>query len=199
MGNGRPRGILTPHRRDYLRGETDIEPQSNTERAIRSDIRENLKNSLLDFPILLYHLREDDMRQVIRDDDVVENRWPIRHTIPHLLGFAYWATLQNPGGEGMEDVRLLETMLEEGVRMAVGQVGAPGEYTKNVEVDITVELADERAEYTGDNLFELPRDALLPLLLEGEITELEYANAIQRFEDEEDEEGQEEPDDVDEE
>lgn len=58
-------GLLTPPQREYLRGNTDIDPGSNHDRVTRSRIRNRLHAALtLDIDILATHLSADDWDQV---------------------------------------------------------------------------------------------------------------------------------------
>lgn len=61
---GRPRGVVSKRDRKYLTGESDVPPQSSHERRIRSEIRERLYHSILDFAFLAEHLEERDRSQV---------------------------------------------------------------------------------------------------------------------------------------
>jgi hypothetical protein len=58
----RPRGILSPTDREYLAGESDLEPQS--ERRRRQLIRERGFNAILDFWLLYDYLEDRDLEQV---------------------------------------------------------------------------------------------------------------------------------------
>lgn len=60
----RGRGIINSRERTYLRGESDIEPGSADERAIRAAIRDHVTNAIKDFWILDDHLDERDREQI---------------------------------------------------------------------------------------------------------------------------------------
>lgn len=62
----RPRGILSKADRKLLRGESDIEPQSQQERNARARIRERVGNGLRDFQLLAdpAFLEERDLEMI---------------------------------------------------------------------------------------------------------------------------------------
>lgn len=64
MSDERPRGILSPADRRYLRGETNYEDASS-ERKARMRIRERVRHALMDLPLLLEHLDERDRKQLL--------------------------------------------------------------------------------------------------------------------------------------
>jgi len=87
----RPRGILNERERRYLRGEADIEPQSQTERDIRATIRTRLRHALFDFALLFDHMENRDLAQVF--DPRAEDTGATRTAIENTLGFFYRATI----------------------------------------------------------------------------------------------------------
>lgn len=73
-GQESPRGILSPADREYLLGNSEIEPGSQSERNIRSRIRERVQASLQDFKILSNPDQFEDrdfkqVREYKRDND----------------------------------------------------------------------------------------------------------------------------------
>ncbi|QLG61923.1 hypothetical protein [Halorarum salinum] len=89
--SARPRGILNERERQYLLGDTDIEPRTQTERDIRATIRERLRHAIFDYALLFDQLENRDIEQVFdsRADDAAELRTAIEDT----LGFFYRATI----------------------------------------------------------------------------------------------------------
>jgi len=71
MVDDRDRGILTQGDREYLAGESDIEPKSQSERNARSRIRKRVRNGLLDFQYLANPelFDERDLTQVWQYED----------------------------------------------------------------------------------------------------------------------------------
>ena len=65
----RERGFLSHRDRDYLRGESDIEPRTGHERNVRRDIRRRVQNTFLDFSLVLDELRADDWEQIFDSED----------------------------------------------------------------------------------------------------------------------------------
>lgn len=72
----RPRGILTPHEREYLSGESEIEEGSQQERSIRQSIRNHVIHSILDFSIIRANLEDRD-REMVFTPSVDGNIEPI--------------------------------------------------------------------------------------------------------------------------
>jgi hypothetical protein len=58
------RGFLTEADRSYLRGESDIEPKSNSERHVRQRIRDRTVHALIDFSLVFGGLEERDREQL---------------------------------------------------------------------------------------------------------------------------------------
>ena len=83
----RPRGVLSQRDREYLVGESDIEPKTQSERNVRGTIRERVKNALLDFTLLLSHLPPRDRRQIFDSSDR-----EMKIGIAYTLGFLYHET-----------------------------------------------------------------------------------------------------------
>ncbi|SDZ92501.1 hypothetical protein SAMN04488065_1253 [Haloplanus vescus] len=63
----RPRGILTPDDRQYLRGEKDL--SDSAERNARQRIRDRIQESLADFELLWTCLPERDLHLLFAPDD----------------------------------------------------------------------------------------------------------------------------------
>lgn len=64
----RKRGIITPNDREFLLGESDIEPNSQSERIKRFRIRERVANALRDFQHLR-RLEQADLNQIVSQFD----------------------------------------------------------------------------------------------------------------------------------
>jgi len=87
----RPRGLLNERERQYLLGQADIEPRSQTERDIRATIRTRLQQALYDFALLYDHLEDRDIAQVF--DSNVDEVAELRTAIEETVGFFYRATI----------------------------------------------------------------------------------------------------------
>ena len=73
----RDRGFLTEADREYLLGESNVEPQSHTERKTRERIRNRAKNCLMDFAILFKHLEDRDRKQIFDSKTNTSSATPI--------------------------------------------------------------------------------------------------------------------------
>lgn len=65
----RPRGILSPADRRFLRGEADLRSDQSAYDA-RYRIRQRLRDALLDFSLLFESLDDRDRTQVFEDEDL---------------------------------------------------------------------------------------------------------------------------------
>ena len=70
----RDRGILTQSDREYLRGESDLEPKSHGERVARERIRKRIANSIIDLEVVGSHLQRRDWNQLVDslDEDEIK-------------------------------------------------------------------------------------------------------------------------------
>jgi len=106
-GDDRPRGILSPADRAYLRGETAFE-SGQSERNARARIRERVQAALYDADLLADALEERD-RELVFDKHVGDDPEGVRALIA-AVAFLY---------RGAEDADLsFETLLEEGISRA---------------------------------------------------------------------------------
>jgi hypothetical protein len=64
----RPRGILSPADRRFLRGEADLRSEQSVYDT-RYRIRQRVRDALLDFPLLFAHLDDRDREQVFDGDE----------------------------------------------------------------------------------------------------------------------------------
>jgi len=105
--DGRPRGILSPADRAYLRGETEIE-SAQSERNARARIRERLEAALYDADLLADALSERD-RNLVFGKHVGDDPGGVRALIGAVALFY--------DGAGAADLSFA-TLLEEGVSRA---------------------------------------------------------------------------------
>lgn len=123
-GDDRPRGLLSPADRAYLRGETTFD-SDQSERNARSRIRERVLAGLRDFDLLAEALSERD-RQLIFGKHVGDDPDAVRSLIA-ALAVCY---------RGTEDAGLdFGTLLEEGVSRA--------EADRNVAAGVDFEVRRE--------------------------------------------------------
>lgn len=87
----RPRGLLNERERQYVLGQAEIAPKSQSERDVRATIRTRLRHAIYDLALLCDRLEDRDIAQVFdpRADDVGDFRTAIEDT----LGFLYRATI----------------------------------------------------------------------------------------------------------
>ncbi|MFB6307740.1 MAG: hypothetical protein ABEH35_00270 [Haloarculaceae archaeon] len=106
MSEERPRGILSPADRAFLRGEADLDSEQSVYDA-RYRIRQRVQHALLDFTLLFERLDERDIGQVFDPGNEHE-----RFTDALVDAFAFLAF----GTAEYDPPR--ETLLSEGVRRA---------------------------------------------------------------------------------
>lgn len=173
----RPRGILNSRERRYLRGESDIDPKSAEERAIRQTIRKHLQHALLDFQLIRRSLDERDRDQLVpdsspRDDDPLR-RSAIRGGLTSMLAFAF--QLEEHEAEFAES-------LEHGIEWAVQESGWQAEVDVDIDVQRTERLDDihERVQEKGGSAL-TTQDDLMALLLTGRIGMNEFRELKSEF------------------
>lgn len=166
----RGRGVLNQRQREYLLGESDIEEKSPAERAIRQDIRENLRNAIMDFPILLNELEDRDLDRAFHPN-TPKRRWSdkVTNSVSSLVGIAY-----------LSDEAVFETKAKQGIAAAERRKGWEVEVHLEFSVDRTDELAqliEEIDEYGADA--DLSIDELNTLLAAGEIDRSLYGEMME--------------------
>ena len=122
----RPRGILTSRDRLYLDGVSGIKPKSQQERNVRANIRERLKNVMLDFPIISSNLSQRDRELVFNREDAdnkYESHDPNNGIIPAIQFF----------------YRLDPEAFENRVQTAVEQGVRKNGWLSDIEVDINID------------------------------------------------------------
>lgn len=145
----RPRGILTPDDRRFLLGEKEFKHQQSKTNA-RSRIRKRVQNGILDFGLIYYHLRDEDIWQVFEYEN--ENqRLSLDHSIVELLSLVYFGTT------GFHPP--FNTLLKRAVSQGEQRIAEPGRREVSVEFDVEtsqryftesdVEYLIERAESRG--------------------------------------------------
>ena len=93
----RGRGGLTPEDRAFLSGETEYQYQQS-EVNTRRRIRERVRNTLLDFPLLLYYLADDDFEQMIDSFEGMTQRRELKRALASMVGFVYFESLTGDRG-----------------------------------------------------------------------------------------------------
>lgn len=132
----RTRGILNRREREYLLGQSDIEPRSPDERAIRATIRQHVRHAFLDFYILLEELEDRDLEHIF--NEASDGSGAFYGGVIHALGLIYRGTKDN-------ESHLLESMLHSavlaGARMPVEEALFRYSVTFNVDAPEPVNVA----------------------------------------------------------
>ncbi|MDY6765422.1 MAG: hypothetical protein SV377_07055 [Halobacteria archaeon] len=134
----RPRGIITPADRAFLRGEREF-GHEQSRRNTRARIRKRIRNSILDFSVLVQHLDEKDREQIFDMDDLKDDeRNEVTQGIIDALVFLYL---------GADDAGIpFELLLEEGVKRGEEEQGYMAEVDLELEVTRRInydEIADD--------------------------------------------------------
>lgn len=120
--------MLSPADRAFLLGETEMD-HDQSRRNAEARIRERVTNAILDFDLLVHHLREKDRRQIFEksmDDD------GFRQGVMAMLGFAYAGSKD----AGIDFTHLLEPAIRKTEEVhAAATLGS----TVDVEVSFDVE------------------------------------------------------------
>lgn len=132
----RDRGILTPADRRVLVGEAEFKPGSNSERKARQRIRERIRNSVLDYYLLLNYLEDRDLAQAFGQDEPERVVYDdVISVINGAVGFFYAASTIHPD----DDEKIFETRVQQGITAA--------EVTRNgVAADVSVSIKVNREE-----------------------------------------------------
>ena len=124
----RPRGILSPADRRFLRGEADLGSEQSVYDT-RYRIRQRVRDALLDFPVLFASLDERDREQVFDGDGGLAD------SVVDAVAFLYL------GGETC--AAATEGLFTEGIRRAErGRTG--GQPTVTLDVETTDQARLER-------------------------------------------------------
>jgi len=183
--NSRDRGILNERQREYLRGDSDIEPKSATERKIRQSIRQQLRDAILDFPVLLEHMEKRDLEGGVFDPgpelkslhDSDESEIPYDHfsydevsaAIPDAVGVLY-----------LDDPEVFETRVINGVSAAERRHGWDAHVDVNIDVERkSIDDLAKKVAAEGINTDATVRD-LNVLLAAGEVAPELYGRIIEK-------------------
>lgn len=124
MTGNRPRGILSPADRAYLRGEADLQSEQS-EYDARYRIRERIRHALLDFDLLFEHLSDGDREQVF--DPAPDERETFTEGVLSAIAFLYLGT------GGYDPSR--ENLFGEGIRRAIQREQGNAEFC-SVRIDV---------------------------------------------------------------
>lgn len=171
----RPRGILSPADRNFLRGTTEYAHASTaTER--RNAIRERVHSSLRDYRVLLEHLPDALREQAFREEKVDEKiNVGVRNSVIDGLAFLYLGLSDATDGN---EVSEFTDAIEDALGRAYEQRGRAIE-----SVDVSIEVEEGGAlEELDTPLEELPEATLVQLMQSDRITLSEYTEAVKNQE-----------------
>lgn len=179
MEETRDRGILNTRQRQYLRrrgtDEAEIEPKSEQERAIRQSIRGHIRNTWLDFPLLVDRLEKRDRGRHLFpevDTEVLQSEWATQSTyeisVATKAAFAFFI-INDPTIDEVDGQHLTDT-LENAIKQAALKQGRTVE---NVTVEIDVDYGEDVDDLTHD-LMALSNDQLRQLHMAGELSQEDY-------------------------
>lgn len=122
----RPRGILTSDDRRFLLGEKEYKHQQSKTNA-RARIRKRIYNAILDFGLIYYNLRDEDIWQIFEYENENE-RLSLDHSIVELISLVYFGTT------GFHPP--FSTLLKRGVSQGEQRIAEPGRREVSVEFDV---------------------------------------------------------------
>jgi len=174
----RESALLTPKQREYLIGESDIEPKSAEERAIRNRMRERLHVSLLDLELLSVSLEERDIKSVFEKGEIFNHISPTFGLI--FDGLARASKYNHPSSDferpNDEVLDMYANFVEGGLESLYRSRGFSVE---DVSVSIDLTLGPTADEIEKKQLNTLSTDELTLLLQRGEITREEFTDTIE--------------------
>lgn len=172
----RDTALLTKKQREYLRGESDIEPSSSYERAMRSRIRDRLYNSIWDLDIIWGSLEPRDIEHTFDRGEVFNDAGSAFAVLFDGLSRASRYEEIHPGEESsLEDFDDTIDMFSHYVEQAMEAVYVRrGFNVKNVDVDIDIEFGEDLSKITDRDFDELSREELYDLVRAGEISLEEF-------------------------
>lgn len=170
MGNGftnmpddadRPRGILTPTDRSFLRGEIEYEYKQQYSNRW-ADIRERITNGLLDFNEIRYALRDKDRKLIFREpgESAGVKDPPFYNAIEAMIYWAYYGLReQRYDFEGLL-TDAVEQVERDFARQYWGEsVDATVRFDVDVQrtgdVDAIVEAIEEGGPVKAESIYEL--------------------------------------------
>lgn len=138
----RPRGILTPRDRELLRGEIEYEHRQQYSNRYK-DIRGRIANSLLDFSLIRYALRDRDRKRIFRDPAGESGADSVSLT-DSLRAMLSWTYL------GLREQNYdFETILVEAIEEAEADF-ARKYWGESVDITVTYNVETDRSQDIGD-------------------------------------------------
>lgn len=186
MSKDRETALLTPAQRKYLHGDSDIKKKSSHERAVRSRIRNRVRNGVFDLALLHHYIETRDLKMAFDDDNSGKPPEEMRHILNNtssaialifdgvILSSGYEYT---PVGESPDND--IHTMLSEFIETAIENIYVNrGENVEDVNVTIDTEFGTPLSETPTDDLTSLSGETLDRLFRAGEITKRQWITAL---------------------
>lgn len=140
--DSRPRGILTPRDRELLRGEIEYEHRQQYSNRYK-DIRGRIANSLLDFSLIRYALRDRDRKRIFRDPAGESGADSVSLT-DSLRAMLSWTYL------GLREQNYdFETIFVEAIEEAEADF-ARKYWGESVDITVTYNVETDRSQDIGD-------------------------------------------------
>lgn len=136
----RGRGVLTPTDRAFLRGEKEYKNEETATHR-RADIRQRVRDSIMDFTLLVEELPEEDRNRIFgpdADDETISDQ-----AMADMIAFLAMGVEQNPH-PSQDTLRMpeLEDLIQLGIERALLVQGV---HPQKISVDIDVQTYNERA------------------------------------------------------
>jgi hypothetical protein len=171
----RPRGILTKRERKYLLGESDIDPNSPSERSVRQSIRRHLIHTMLDFPLIYREMSDRDLNTVFTTTAGAtdDQRPPVQATAADLIALLYRAY----GSEYR-----LERLVKDGIEREAAERGEP--VHARVSIDLFPdEVAEIKQRFDEQGVEAVSHRDLGELWEAGHLTDDEFIETMGRWAD----------------
>lgn len=163
--NELPAAILTPAQREYLLGKR--ETTDSGERAIKSRIRKRLRTALVDINTLVRNLDPEDRKTALKDITDIQDY------VIAAIGFFY-LVLDDVDDSPSTD-SAFAILAEKGIEAALVRDGVS---VNDVEITVEVDRGGSLEDIPTDDLPRRDRQELQQLLVNGTITQDEFADAI---------------------
>ena len=173
----KPGAVLTPSQREYLRGESDIESQTDRERMTRARIRERIRAAIADFSLLLEATDPDELHQAL---DLIEQKEAhleegVAGGLIDGVAFMFAANAAAYRGNEITDSDMYGPLIAEGIRRACRHADIA---VDRVGVDIEIEGVAPLEEFDIADLADMPLSALRQRYLAGLISEEQFDRAL---------------------
>jgi len=177
-------GILTKEQRKYLRGESEIEEKSNTERAMRTRIRDRFQGALYDLELLNASLEQRDRNLALEELDEEGTTPPYSHIFTQMLELMFKGAMDPDVDIDVfsDQERDLTEMIEIPLNMALFD---RDEDVVGVTIDLEIERVEDHAKSGGLDLVQKSERELKRMLAYDQITSEQFIETMEAKNDEE--------------